>query len=269
MIDERTEELASLYAFDLLDGAELAAFEARLAGDAELRALVRELRETASALALTAPAAALPAGLKSRLLAQIPDRPHATPFTPFVWIPWALAACLAVASVWLIQLYFQQRSETVALQEEISLARIETQAVQNQLAAERIVTGRQLADWQEKIKDHGDVSHLEIAHLDSLAGRSSPTRATAIWNQALQEGVFSAEKLPAPAPDKDYQLWIIDPKYPDPVSAGIFAVDARTGEARLHFRPSRPIATAAKFAVSCERKGGRPKPEGPIVLLSE
>ena len=33
MIDERHEELAALYAFDLLEGAELASFETALAAD--------------------------------------------------------------------------------------------------------------------------------------------------------------------------------------------------------------------------------------------
>ena len=43
MIDERHEELASLYALDLLEGAERAQFETALARDPELQALVREL----------------------------------------------------------------------------------------------------------------------------------------------------------------------------------------------------------------------------------
>ena len=41
-----------------------------------------------------------------------------------------------------------------------------------------------------------------------------------------QRGVFVVQNLkPLPA-DKDYQLWVIDPKYPTPVSAGVFQVDA-------------------------------------------
>ena len=67
MIDERHEELASLYAFDLLEGAELAQFEAALARDPELQALVRELRQTSTTLAYTAPSQVPPPALKQRL----------------------------------------------------------------------------------------------------------------------------------------------------------------------------------------------------------
>ena len=274
MIDERTEELASLHAFDLLEGAELAAFEASLAQDAGLRALVHELRETASALSLAAPASAPPAWLKSRLFLSLAEKSHPTdrriaPFAPLAWIPWAIAACLALTSAWLAQLYFTQKSESIALNEQATLAQLGMQSVQNQLEAEHILASRQLADLQEQIKTNSDFSHLEIAKLVSLIGHSPQARAIAVWDQATQQGVLTVEKLPALAADQDYQLWVIDPRYPDPVSGGVFTVDERTGTARIAFHPGQLIATAAKFAVSCERKGGRTKPEGPIVLLSE
>jgi anti-sigma-K factor RskA len=274
MIDERTEELASLYVFDLLEGAELAAFETTLAQDAGLRALVHELRQSASALSLAAPAVAPPYWLKSRLFVSLAEKSftkdrRATPFAPLAWVPWAVAACLALTSAWLTQLYFTQKSESIALHEQAVLAQMEVQSVQNQLEAEHIISSRQLADLQEQIKTNRDFSRLEIARLVSLLGHSPQARAIAVWDPALQQGVLTVEKLPALAADQDYQLWVIDPKYPDPVSSGVFTVDARTGTARIAFHPGQLIATAAKFAVSCERKGGRPKPEGPIVLLSE
>ena len=274
MIDERTEELASLYALDLLEGAELAAFEATLAQDAAVRALVRELGEAAASLSLAAPAAAPPDWLKSRLFVSLAEKSRAedrrsSPFARLAWIPWAIAAGLALTSAWFAQLYFSQKSESIAQHEQATLAQLEMQGVQNQLEVEHILASRQLADLQEQIKTNSDPSNLEIAKLVSLLGNSSQARAIAVWNQATQQGVLTVEKLPALAADKDYQLWVIDPKYPDPVSGGVFTVDARTGTARLAFHPGQRIATAAKFAVSCERKGGRPKPEGPIVLLSE
>ena len=68
MIDERHEELASLYAFDLLEGEELAQFQTALARDPELQALVRDLRETSASLAHTAPAIVPPAAGSIRTL---------------------------------------------------------------------------------------------------------------------------------------------------------------------------------------------------------
>ena len=69
MIDERSEELASLYALDLLEGAERTAFETAVAADPALAQLVAELREAAASIAHTAPTAEPPSALKARVLA--------------------------------------------------------------------------------------------------------------------------------------------------------------------------------------------------------
>jgi anti-sigma-K factor RskA len=276
MIDERTEELASLHAFDLLEGAELAAFETELARNAELRALVAELRETAGALALAAPIAAPPPALKTRLLACLGEKPAAddrrvVPFAPLRWIPWAAAAGFALAAVWLAQLYLAQKTGSVALREETELTRAEVQSAKNQLQAERLLSGRQLADLQQQLKTNDDLSRLKIDKLVSLAGNSPQARAIAVWDPARQEGVFTIEKLPAAATDQDYELWVIDAQKPTPISAGVFAVGA-DGVARVQFKTEQPVATAAKFAVSLEKKGGAPRNSGPlgrVVMISE
>ena len=62
------EEQATLYVFGLLEGAESAGFERRLESNAELRALVDELDETAAAIAHAAPVRALPPELRARAL---------------------------------------------------------------------------------------------------------------------------------------------------------------------------------------------------------
>ena len=48
MIDERQEELATLYALDLIEGEERFAFERDLSADDQLQRLVLELRNSAS-----------------------------------------------------------------------------------------------------------------------------------------------------------------------------------------------------------------------------
>jgi anti-sigma-K factor RskA len=136
--------------------------------------------------------------------------------------------------------------------------------------------GRQLGEAKElvtalrqRLKDEHDIAQLKIATLASLAGNTPQAQAVAVWDPLKQEGVLQVEKLPALAADKDYQLWVIDPQYPNPVDGGVFQVDPTTGEARVAFHPDKPVRTAAKFAVSLERKGGVPKAEGPILLLGE
>ena len=112
------------------------------------------------------------------------------------------------------------------------------------------------------------VSLMQIALLKSLLENSPDSVGVSVWDKEHQNGTFVADKLPTLADDKDYQLWILDPKYDKPVSAGVFVVDAN-GHARYDFTPSLPVEKSDRLAVSIERKGGSPQPEGKIVLLTQ
>src|SRR4030095_9495657 len=101
MISEEQQDQAALYALGLLGADEDPAFESELRANAELRDLVRELREAAGDLALTAPSLRPPASLKQRIMGEIVMKtkrvvPMPTQRTPFGWIPWAIAAALGV-----------------------------------------------------------------------------------------------------------------------------------------------------------------------------
>ena len=302
MIDERTEELAALHALDLLEGTERAAFETRLAGDPELQTLVQELRETAAALALAVPGAIPNPALKARLLQQISDAPirdttrnAILPFRLPVLIPWAAAAGFALVAAWLGRDLLATREEAANQRTESRLAQLVLRDTENRLQAERIIlnqqladSGRQLADNQkqlaatasdaaaanqrvaalmQQLKAEGDLAQFKIATLSSMLGNSPQAVAVAVWNPARQEGVLAVDKLPALAQNQDYQLWVVDPKYQNPVNGGVFTVDAN-GVARVQFKADQPISAINAFAVTLERKGGVPKAEGPFVLLS-
>ena len=81
IISEETQEEAALYALALLDDREATAFEQTLDADAELRALVSDLREAVGTLAWTATGNP-PPGLRGRVLSRVADEKHAaTPRT--------------------------------------------------------------------------------------------------------------------------------------------------------------------------------------------
>ncbi len=82
MSDDLREELAALYAFDLLEGAEKSDFEAALARDPALRRRVAELRATAADLARLAPPAEPPPQLKERILSSLQARVPRAPRRP-------------------------------------------------------------------------------------------------------------------------------------------------------------------------------------------
>ena len=283
MIDEHLEELAALHAFDLLEGEERNRFVSELARNPELRRLVTELRLSATALAHAAPDAEPPAELKARVLASASglDRdtgpPRNIPVTgnliPFrAWIPWLVAACIAIAAVWSERLYVRAESENGSLREQKHLAEIALDQTRAQLDATRKLlfqSGREIAELSANLKAEGDLAHFKIATLASMLGNSPAALAVAVWDPTREEGVLEVSKLPALASEKDYQLWVIDKQYPSPVSGGVFVVDPATGEAHIVFKADRPVHSVAKFAVSLERKGGAPSPQGPIVLLSD
>ena len=282
MIDERQEELAALHAFDLLEGPEREQFLAAMAGDPALRQRVAELRGSVAALAFWPPPREPPDELRERILRSVSERGRSPAsasgaekakvvrFPP--WIPWLAAACIAASAAWYGRLYLIAKNENTSLQVQRRLfqlaldqARADLETAKQTIAE----SSRQIADLHSKLRSESDLAHFKISMLASMLGNSPAAVAVAVWDPARGQGVLSVSKLPAIAAGKDYQLWVIDAAYPAPVSAGVFAVDPVTGEAHVVFKADKPVKAIAKFAVSVERKGGAPEPEGPIVLLGQ
>jgi hypothetical protein len=191
------------------------------------------------------------------------------PLRLLAWLPWIAAGGFALLAGFLSQAYFAAQSEMIALREQGTLASLAGKGLQQRIEAERILSTRRLADQQAGLPDPGGPARLKIFHLISASGSAAPVLAVAAWDPVRQEGELFAINLPPPAPDKDYQLWIMDPGYPDLVGAGVLAVGMNAGDVRIPFKADRPVATAARFSVSLERKGGVPRAEGPMILSSQ
>jgi anti-sigma-K factor RskA len=276
VIDETMQERAAAYALGALDENETKAFEGALRVDAELRDLVRELRSVTEALAGTAPALEPPAAVKARLLLEIDERRPpaakrvqdlpigAPPVAPAAaparaWIPWAVAAAMAVVS-----LAFYWQSASLRAQLAAQAGHI------NELMASAELARTESADLRQtvaKLRESNRLASFRIALLDSLLAAAPKTVAVSVWDNDRQDGVFIVRNLKPLPSDKDYQLWIIDPKYPSPVDAGVFQVDAK-GNVRQDFRAKLPIQTANQFAVTIERKGGATVPNTKEMVLA-
>ena len=326
-MNERQEELASLYALGALPEREARAFEAELARDPHLRALVRDFQTTTAALAHAAPLRKPSANLEGQLIAQIHAEGAASmpPQRDGRWLAWAaLAAALAVLTT-VLSLDRQRLSRDVTVLRgkagkaerlgrerarfEADLAelrekettttaeaaraveeRTELLAETARLNAQRMRLEGDLATLQKKDTESSIAIRTLTALLDetrqmlasvqedaltslavrTLTGQVDETRATlasVAWSQGQQRGILTVEKLEPPGPAQDYQLWVIDPKAPAPVSAGLLRVDEKGG-ARLEFNFSAPVGSADMFAISREKKGGSTAPEGPIMLIS-
>ena len=232
-MNEQLEEQASLYVFGLLDGAEAAAFARRLESDPELRALVDDMDRAAATVAHQAPPRALSPELRARVLSQIGESNKVVAFPRrSAWFPWALAACLALTCAYLV-------AESGGLRKRI--ARLEERDV---------------------------LSRVQIAALSSKLENAPNANAVVVWDEKKQRGVLKVTQLPRNTENQDYQIWMVDPRYKDPVDGGVFHV-SNDGTLSVPFHPNAPVREAQAFAISLERKGGVTKAEGPIVLLGK
>jgi anti-sigma-K factor RskA len=112
------------------------------------------------------------------------------------------------------------------------------------------------------------LDQIQIATLQSKLGDAPNANAVAAWDPETQQGLLKVVNLPPPEANQDYQLWVVDPNYPQPVDGGVFTTTA-AGDGRFVFHPKQGISKIAAFAVSREPKGGSEKAVGPIVLLTE
>ena len=143
------------------------------------------------------------------------------------------------------------------LEESDAASRVEAA----KLTADRDALQQRIAELERKAPS----TSIQVATLTSKMSNAPEAKVTIAWDGTKQEGILQTNDVPPTARDRDYQLWIVDPKYKDPVSAGVFTVK-QNGRTEIIFRPKLRIALAKAFAVSLERKGGVPKAEGPIVF---
>jgi anti-sigma-K factor RskA len=235
MISNDLQDQAALYALGLLDAEENALFEAAMSGNAELRAMVREMREASADLARCVPFSRPPAELKRRLwreiaLEQQNGASRSGTSTRFNWMPWAIAALFMVCC--------------------------------GVLLFDRARLQRELAD-ERGADPFGQTTLVSLA---SSTGDYPETKAIVAWQPDRQSGVITINHLPPPGKGRDYQLWAVDANHKDPINAGLIHIESN-GVTRVHFKPDQKAAQVTAFAISLEREGGVPQRKGPIVLI--
>lgn len=156
-------------------------------------------------------------------------------------------------------------TQIATLSERIAALATGSSTLERQLADSR----QQIARLTEDLRVQGDIARYQVTALVSMLEGAPKAVAATIWDPAKQEGVLKVDKLPALAANQDYQLWIVDPQYPNPVDGGVFTVDPQTGAQKISYKAKQPVKSVAAFAVTLERKGGVPKAEGPFVLLGK
>ncbi|TDU64234.1 anti-sigma-K factor rskA [Prosthecobacter fusiformis] len=300
-MDEEHEELAALNALHALDEAEQSVFDIELARSSELRHLATELEVTAAALAAAVPPVKPRADLKKAIMAQVRERQIAKKKSGkkarmprrFGVLPWGIAAVLGAGCFWLwmernhlkTQVLAMSEVEMEARQQMISVRderdALEEKAVETARKMETVTAQIQaLREDDERVQQQvvaltqeitalrqkDAFAQVQIATLQSSVAAYQQGVAVVVWDSEKHQGVLKLEKMPPVETGKDYQLWVVDPKNPVPVDAGVVQVDAQ-GFAKVDFKPVDAVSSAAKFALSIEREGGVPKGEGPIILI--
>lgn len=303
MDEERFQELAAMNALGMLENDEKRALDGAVARDKEVRLLTAELEQVTADLAYLVQPVEPPANMKKRIRAKMRAKGlKGAGVSRGVIIGgtgWALAASFAVASVWLWreqagltqQLAAASRAiaplqnpatpvvddgKTHTLEEELKKRRDEFEAQKQALATEIESLNKREAETKAQnarltaevatLKEQEQQSQLQIATLQSKVWEYRKSEMLVVWDQKRSQGVVMLEKMPKVESDKDYQLWVVDPAKPNPVSAGVVTVDAK-GFVKATFRPVETVSGEAKFALSIEKKGGVPKSEGQLLMV--
>src|ERR1700749_514638 len=304
MRHEEYKELLALEAAGALEAGERERLDAHLSSCEECSAELRELSDAAASLAYTVASVKPPKALRARVLQSVRDvdpseaKSRAVDPSEFaaravdpselkgtravdpseskgtdlrgllrrfsLWqilgsrpsLAFGMAAALAaVAALGITTVALLNRNsaltrEVSQLYDRLRDAQTETTGVRTQLASAR---------------DLNDILASPDARVTQLAGKGegARARATLAYERTTgRAGIFTAGLPPAPA-GKAYQLWLIADNRKMP--GGTFKTDTE-GHARMSDRlPAGE--TNPTFAVTLEREGGVPAPEGEIYLI--
>lgn len=302
MDDERFEELAAMNALGMLENDEKRALDGAVARDKEVRSLTLELEQVTAELAYLVQPVEPPANMKKRIRAKMRAKgvkgAGISRGVVIGGIGWALAASFAVASVWLWreqagltqQLAAASRAmapvnsttpvvddgKARTLEEELKKRRDEFESQKQALVTEIESLNKRETEAKAQnarltaevaaLKAQEQQSQLQIATLQSKVWEYRRSEMLVVWDQKRSQGVVMLDKMPKVDSDKDYQLWVVDPSKPNPVSAGVVTVDAK-GSVKATFKPVEAVSGEAKFALSIEKKGGVPKSEGQLLMV--
>jgi anti-sigma-K factor RskA len=262
------------YALGILEGDERAELDAHLARSCpQCTPGVAKARWVVSQIALAAPDAQPPAALRGKIMeavkesvdtgragknragndraiASIGTSPMKRELFP-VWA-WIAAAALALITGYTIRQVGNQSSQMAELRKQIKLATLQTQALRNQLDADRMVASVMMAPESMPLKLMPKDKNMPMVH-----AYLHPHMGVAI----------TADQMPSMPAAITLQLWFL-PKKGLPMSIAIFRPDAG-GQIALVAPVNMPMNEIAALAVTEEPAGGSPQPTGSPAWMAQ
>lgn len=254
MNHQDARELLALAALDALSPEDAAAVEAHIAWCADCRKELAELRDVAARVGSSIPLKPMDPERKERVMARLQRRVAHNKEMPSlgsrvrkpVQQPAARYALLAAALVlgwlggWYTGVAREETREALRLADADSAYQVLNSRIAEQQATIDALTGP-------------GVKVINAA----AAGVRKPF-ARMFWDQPANKWTFVAYDLPANAPGRTYQLWLIT-KDQQKVSAGTFAA-APDGRAFVRATYALPSDSLVAIAVTDEPAGGSKQP---------
>jgi anti-sigma-K factor RskA len=266
MTCEQLAQLYDEYALGVLEGEERAELEQHLARACPTcNPGVAAARGFISQLALASPDVAPPAELRAKIMDAVKasgeamrgtthaiEKNRETQKTSFPAWAWLAAALLALVTGYSIRQMNRQTNQLAELRKEMKQATMQTQALQNQLDMDRMVSSVMLSSDSKQLKLEPADKNLPVVH-----AYLHPHMGVAI----------TADQMPSLAPARTLQLWFV-PKSGKPVSAAIFHPDSG-GQIAFVAPVTIPLNEIAALAVTDEPAGGSPQPTTAIAWIAK
>lgn len=199
----------------------------------------------------------VPAALREELMVAIASPQEETPVVPLParrHIGWqAIAAAvaivlLAVSLVW--NLTLQQKNNR--LQQQIAGLQSGKDSAMNMLG-----------DMEKDMQVLTSNPHVKMAGMKGTA-EAPAAYATVYWDSLNKDVYLMVNNLPAPPSQMQYQLWALING--EPVDAGMIPNDVFIGRKKL-LLTMKSATGAQAFAITLEKKGGNPTPQGKMYTL--
>lgn len=265
------------YVLGLATDQERAEFERMCAAHTEVRAARDEFERNLELQSLKG-AVKPPSNLRSKIFAELEIEKEKLPGNSFdqnaynnsntqpapvvTMNPWmkyvAVAAVLLLVTSTILNFYFFNQYKSITSKYE-GLVQQNAEIAKNnqQLQVQYNETMAAL----EKLSDPA----MAIIKMAGNAVSTSPSpnsMATVYWDTRTKDVYLRINNLPEASSDKQYQLWaIVDGK---PVDAGVFDIVKGVPVITM-----KNIPSAQLFAITLEKKGGSPTPEGPMYVMGK
>jgi len=169
---------------------------------------------------------------------------NTTPVKNLSWLKYAVAACLillAGSAYWNYSLY----NENIKLAKNNDSVEVKLTAIEKEI-------------------DH--LKPNDRVKLVSLKGTPEFPQAmtTIYWDSTSHDVYLLINNLPKPASDKQYQIWaLLDGQ---PIDLGMIENEHFVQQKSLLVK-AKNVEKAQAFAITLEKKGGNPTPQGKMIVL--